>query len=542
VADAKLNQYPSGCAICSDRILNYDSKVTQSLKLAAACLLLVLGAFALPSSAQQTDDLTSRPFSPAPYRVGERLTYNISFSNFISAAHVELLVASRGTFFGREGLQLKGHLETNGVVNAALFAVNNDYITYVDPFTGLPFRSDQTIREASRTAETSADFNQPAGTAAIPSRSMGEVPGTYDFLSAIYRLRALPLSNGSTYALSLRNENQNYQIEIRVTGQEVIKTNVGSFNAIVCQVRIKNEAPGNSYSLRAYFSDDQRHVPVLIVTRLAAGEVRAELAGSAFVTPPTVTPTPTPTPVPGTPPRTPVTIPATPVSEETGPGDLPFKVGEQLNYQVFLPNISGAVALATFQVRARSKYFDHDGLFFTLNAQTTNALQKLFVATEAMSSYVDPKSLLPFRTELTASEGRRRSVSKLTINQDYGLATTENGQRIEIPIGTHDYLSYFYVVRTFNLTPGKRSAISILVNNKPKTLFITALKQESVQIGSQTVPAIQVSLTTDDPQGDKFQLRGWISGDRRHLPLRLTAVTELGPLRADLAIIPVTPQ
>ena len=523
--------------------------MNQRLKLAAACLLLVLGAFVLPSSAQQTDDLASRPFSPAPYRVGERLTYNVSFSNFISAAHVELLVASRGTFFGREGIQLKGHVETNGVVNAALFALNSDFVTYVDPLTGLPFHSEQTIRDASRTTETSAEYSQPSGTAARPSRSMDEVSGTYDFISAIYRLRALPLSSGATYALAVRNENQNYQIDLRVTGREAIKTNVGSFNTIVSQIRIRSESLG-SYSLKAYFSDDQRHVPVLIVTRLSAGEIRAELAGSAFVAPATVSPSPVPTPVRGTPPtKPPVATPRTPVSEEAGLGDLPFKVGEQLNYQVFLPKIPAAVATATFQVRARSKYFEHDGLWFTVNAQTTNALQRIFAASDVMSSYVDPRSLLPFRTELTFNEGRRRVVTRLTINQDYGTATTDKGERIEIPIGTHDYLSFFYVVRTFrltpptvNLTPSKQNAISILVNNKPKTLFITALKRENIQIGSQTIPAIQISLTTDDAQPDKFQIRGWISDDRRRLPLRLTAVTELGPLRADLDIIPVTSQ
>ncbi|HYU99664.1 MAG TPA: DUF3108 domain-containing protein, partial [Pyrinomonadaceae bacterium] len=86
------------------------------------------------------------------------------------------------------------------------------------------------------------------------------------------------------------------------------------------------------------------------------------------------------------------------------------------------------------------------------------------------------------------------------------------------------------------------SALSILVNNQPKTLFITALKRENVQIGSQTILAIQFSLTTDDADGDKYQIRGWISDDKRRLPLRLTAVTELGAIRADLAIIPVTSQ
>lgn len=516
--------------------------MTQRLKFPTACLLLVLGAFVLSSSAQETGDLTSQPFSPAPYRVGERLTYNLSFSNFISAAHVELLVAARGAFFGREGIQLKGHVETNGVVNAALFAINNDYITYVDPATGLPYHGQQTIRETARTTETSAEFNQPAGTAAIPDKRSASVPGTYDFLSAIYRLRALSLADGATYSLAVHDENQNYQIEVKVSGREVIKTNVGTFNTVVAQVRVRSGSGG--YSLKAHFSDDQRHVPVLIVTRLSAGEVRAELAGSGFVPTPTPppAPTPTPTPVAGTPPpRTPLVIPSTP-AEDPGTGDLPFKIGEQLNYQVFLPTVQSSVGMATFQVRARSKYFDHDGFQFTVSAQTTNALQRLFVANDSMSSYVDPKTLLPFHSEMIFNEGRHRYSGKLTINQDYGAVTTDSGNRIEIPVGTHDYLSLFYVLRTLNLAPPRRTALSILVNNQPKTLFITALKRESVQIGSQAVNAIQFSLTTDDADSDKYQLRGWISDDKRRLPLRLTAVTELGAIRADLAIIPVTSQ
>ncbi|HEV7396744.1 MAG TPA: hypothetical protein VGN86_09575, partial [Pyrinomonadaceae bacterium] len=64
----------------------------------------------------------------------------------------------------------------------------------------------------------------------------------------------------------------------------------------------------------------------------------------------------------------------------------------------------------------------------------------------------------------------------------------------------------------------------------------------TIQLGSQKIPAIQISLTTDDQQPDKFVLRAWISDDDRHLPLRLTAMTELGLLRADLAIVPLSHQ
>ena len=512
--------------------------MTQRLEFATASHLfviaLVLGAFVLPSSAQSTSDVVSQPFSPGPYRVGERLTFNVSFSNFISAAHVELLVAARGTFFGREGIQLKGHVETTGVVNAALFAINNDYITYVDPATGLPFHAQQIVRAASRTSETSAEFNQSAG--ALPSKETGEFAGTYDLLSAIYRVRALPLIDDASYNLSVRSESETYQVEVKVKGRQIIRTNAGSFDTIVTQVRIRNTSGANDYGIRVYFTNDQRHVPVLITAKLSAGEIRAELAGSEFIAVRTPPPGPGPTPTPR----------ASTLNPGAGNGraleGVPFKVGEQLNYQVYLPTIAAPVARATFQVGARSKYLNQDGLLFTVSAQTTNALQSLFVANEMISSYVDPETLLPFQTELNLSEGRTRVNRKLTIKQDYGRATTEKGERIDIPIGTHDYLSYFYVLRTFSLTINKVTAISILVNNKPKTLFFTPLKRETVQLGSQTISAVQISLTTDDPQPDKFQLRGWISDDRRRLPLRLTAVTKLGAIRADLAIIPVVSQ
>ncbi|MDQ5845104.1 MAG: DUF3108 domain-containing protein [Acidobacteriota bacterium] len=498
-------------------------------------LLLLFGAPASPSAAQNS---TNQPLSPAPYRVGERLTYNVSFSNFNTAAHVELLVAARGTFFGREGIQLKGHVETTGMVHAALFAINNDYITYVDPVSGSPYYSRQIVRTASRTSESSADFNQPAGTAA-PPKGTAQFFGNHDFLSAVYRVRALPLTEGTTYTLAVRDEKEIYEIEIRVRGRSVVKTSVGSFDTVMAQIKVRNNSRADDLGIRVYFSDDQRHVPVLITAKPSAGEIRAELAGSEFIATPPVPPAPGPSPVPASPAPPPTGNPTVSAGNETSLTGLPFRVGEQLNYQVFLPSIPSAAARATFQVRARSKYFNKDGVLFELNASTTNALQNIFFASDQIKSYADPKTLLPFQTEMNLAEGRRRSNIKLTINQDYGTATTEKGDRIEIPVGTHDYLSFFYALRTLNLVPPRRSAVSILVNNKPKTLFISALKREPLQLGSQTISAIQVSLTTDDPEADKYQLRVWLSDDDRRLPLRITAVTKLGAVRADLAIIPV---
>lgn len=516
-----------------------ESKHLKRLLTTFAASLMLL-ALAQSLAAQAKNEVADIAFSKAPYQVGERLTYHVTFSSFIDAAHIEVLVAERGTFFTRDGLQLRAHVETTGVVNAALYSINNDYTSYIDPETGIPYRTQQVIREGGRISDTSSEYNQPVGTTAIPPKlRLGEFPGTYDFISAIYRLRAQPLAQGGKYYFTVRSDLDQYNAELRVAGRELIKTNVGSFNTIVTEVRVPNDADANSYRIRIYFSDDERHVPVLITARHRSGDIRVELAGSEFITPTQPT-TPTNTSVITSPVTTPVR------GEQTAgaplPPELPFKAGEQLNFQVFLGTSTQPVANASFQVRARAKYFNRDGLQLTAKAQTVAAAARIFFANDLVNSYVDPNTLLPFRTELNLQEGRRRTTQILSIDQDRGTALTDKGLSIEIPVGTHDYVSVLYALRLFNLTPKKRNAVTLLVNNRPLTLFIEALKRETIQLGGQQIPAVQLSLTTDDPQADKYGLRLWVSEDRRRLPLRVTANTEIGPVRADLAIVPNSQQ
>jgi hypothetical protein len=504
---------------------------------------MTLALAVLQVAAQRQDEtVDSPPFSKTPYQVGELLTYNVAFSNFVDAAHVELLVAERGTFFSRDGLQLRAHVETTGVVNAALYSINNDYTTYVDPTSGLPFRTQQVIREGGRTSDTTSEYNQPVGTTAIPPKlRSGEIPGTYDFLSVLYRLRAMPLMQGGRYYFTVRSDLDEYNAELRVTGREMIKTNVGSFNTIVTQVYVPKNDDVNDYRIRIFFSDDERRVPVLVTARLRSGDIRVELVGSEFITP-TETGKPTNTPPPIIPP--PVINPGggNGVSGAPLPRELPFTAGEQLNFNIFLGTATQSVGTASFQVRARARYFNRDGLLLTVKAQTSAAASRIFFANDQVNSYVDPNTLLPFRTELNLIEGRNRTNQILTIDQDRGNVVTDKGIAIEIPVGTHDYISVLYALRSFNLAPPKRNAVTILVNNRPRTLFITSLKRETIQLGGQRVPAVQISLTTDDPEADKYGLRLWVSEDRRRLPLRITANTQLGIVRADLAIIPVDRQ
>lgn len=536
-------------------------RLIESLKVFRALMLIVFGLCAVAQS-QSRSDVTANPFSVAPYIVGEKLSYNVSFSNFPTAAHVELLVAGRGQFAGREGIELRAHVETIGVVSAALYSINNDYIAFVDPATGLPYRAQQVIREGMRAEEVTSDFNVAVGAPSLPSTQFVGSPGMFDFVSALYRLRALPLAPGAVYPITAQNGGKVFNAELRVTGRELLKTNVGSSNAIVTQLRVRGDSAANDYRVRVYFTDDERHIPVLLTARLRSGEIRAELASAellpATTTPPlvaggtpsgpTLTPTPRANSLPpgnraqplGPPGASVATNP--PLAGPTPLPELPFKVGEQLNFNFYIGNGAQPIGSASFQVRARAKYFNRDGLLLTSTMRTLGAMQGLFQVSDQINSYIDAASLLPFRTELNLLEGKRQNKWIISLDQNGGSALFDDGTRLDMPVNTHDLISVFYALRSFDQTQAKRTSVSLLINKRPRLLHITPLRRENIQLGGQQISAVELSLATADAQGDRFAIRLWVSTDRRRLPLRLTAQTPLGPVRADLAIIPTTLQ
>ena len=528
---------------------------TARVWLAAALAALCLCAAA--AGQQNRADVAGAPLWQAPYRVGERLTYTVSFSNFPTAAHVETLVANRGQLHGREGVELRAHVETIGVVSAALLALNVNQTTFVDAANGLPYRAQQSLVQNTRVQDVATDYNTPLVDPALAQgREVAVEAGTYDFLSALFRVRALPLAQGAVYALSVKQNETVYDAEVRVTGRETLKTNVGSSNAVVTEVRVHGNKQADEYRVRLYFTDDQRHVPVLISARHPAGEIRVELASAEFVgdsqaplADATQTPDPGITLPPGQvannarPPAAPTPTPArTTAPPAAAAADLPFKPGEQLNFNFYLGPNAQPAGSASFLVRPRARYFNREGLLLTANLQSAGAVQTLFPVSDQINSYVDASNVLPFRTELTLAEGRRRARFVVSADQQAGSALFEDGTRVEVPFGTHDLLSVFYALRSFDLTPGKRNSVSLLLNKRPRVLFITALRNAPVQLGGQNIPAVELAVSTNDPAGDRLSLRLWVSTDKRRLPLRLTATTPLGPVRADLAIIPTALQ
>lgn len=512
------------------------------------------GAMCLAIAAQEPALVTTEEnlAATAPYRVGEKLTYHVSFSNFADAGHVELLVADAGTYFNQPSVVLQAHLETSGVVSAALLSLNQDFYSYITPENGQPFRTQQVIHEgeiASRSLGES--YNQTVRASTLITSSSANsvtVGGEFDFLSALYRFRAFPLTAKGSYALNVRQGATTYRATLRVLGRMSVKTNAGTFPAWETEITTDKGA-ANDYRPRIYFSIDDRHVPLLIKLKHRSGDITAQLAGSEFI------PRPKQSSPVGTPPAisdsddlgdvaqpnsTPRTVS---MALETGNanskrlGTWPFQLGEQLNYNVYLTRIKEPVGTVTYEVVQRTSYNKRDALTLTVLAQTNAALQKIFTAREEITSIVDFATLLPLRSDMNMQEGRDKTVQQLNWEQEKGQVMAVNGgPRVEIPVGTHDYLSLFYALRSLNLTPKKRTAVALLINNRPRTLFIESLKTDTIELGNLKVPALYLALTLDDGAPDRYVMRLWVSDDARRLPLRMTATLAQGVVRADLQV------
>ncbi|HVF87369.1 MAG TPA: DUF3108 domain-containing protein [Pyrinomonadaceae bacterium] len=502
--------------------------------------LLTLLLLCVPTYAQSGNGMAT-PFSAPSYRVGERLTYNVSFSNFPTAAHAELRVGNRGNFYGRDGIELRAHVKTIGVVGAALYSIDDDFVSYVDPATGLSFRSQQLKHDDAPLG----DGPSPDGSEPPVEQKPSEFVGASDLLSALYRARSLPLSPGVVHPFVVQYDAIEYRAELKVAGRQLLRTNIGSFNTIVAHVRVPGNKEINAYRLQFHFTDDELHIPVLVTAQLAAGEIRAEIASAEVIAAPPITPLVATTPGANSttnPPVQPIDPRAVRYPAGAALPGLPFTAGEELNFNFFVGEQPQAIGKASLQVRPRGRYFNQDGLMLAAVLETTGAGQRLFPVNDQITSYVDASTLLPFRTELKLQEGRRRTNWAVSSKQELGTATFDDGTRLEIPVGTHDLISVFYALRSFDLTPPKRNAVSLLINKRPRLLIVTALQRQTIEVGGQRIPAVQLSLLTDDAQGDRFAMRLWVTTDARRLPVRLTATTPFGPLRADLAILPVSLQ
>jgi hypothetical protein len=174
---------------------------------------LITGAIAteFQSSAQQSG-LTPPPkpvisTAPAPgpsngpsLRIGEKLTFNVSWSNFVTAGRLELELVSQGAYFDRPGYQLRTRATTVGAVRTLFLELDDLYTSYVATGTMLPYRLVISNRRGASHADETVIIDQARGQAHFTDGSAVAIPqNTFDLPSLIYSLFVRYLHTVSVY-------------------------------------------------------------------------------------------------------------------------------------------------------------------------------------------------------------------------------------------------------------------------------------------------------------------------------------------------------
>jgi hypothetical protein len=91
-----------------------------ALIFAGICLIAVSAGFFFNQVSAQTASPVQTA-APTTFRVGERLTYNISLGKFANAGYAETYVVSRGKIANKEAVELRSKIKTNSFVSAAFY-------------------------------------------------------------------------------------------------------------------------------------------------------------------------------------------------------------------------------------------------------------------------------------------------------------------------------------------------------------------------------------------------------------------------------------
>jgi hypothetical protein len=464
-------------------------------------------------------DLSRPQTTPAGIRIGERLTYTISFQRYENVGYAETFAISRGKLGESEAVEIRMKIKTSGLLSA-IYPIEESRTTFTSPDTGNPLfirRSDNT---GVAVRETVSNF------LTTPVSGL-------DILTLLYKARQ---SAGSgSFVLIEGEKTYNVILQPQQNGEH-LKTDAGEFDTTISAVQSDYLLDNGIQSLKISFSNDDAHIPVLFRFKTSKGEIRAALSGSQIVEPEVETtplPQPTQTPKPVATPR-PTATPQPFIDNQPLPPDLGFSLGEKLDYRV--TNGNRVVGDISFQAKERKLVNREDSLFLLATVTSAEQGNGLFSTGDSITAQVSPETLAPFSIDIKFS-GPLAALSQTTKFDQRSGTVTAGATRIDSPIGTHCILSLLYAVRSFNLTPSKDAGnpvndtrVAVYWEGKTYIFTLRPSEPETITVNGQKVIAQRIVVNTGVPQFDRLGLKLWLSTDDDRVPLRIS----LGTYQADL--------
>lgn len=214
-----------------------------------------------------------------PFIVGERLIYDVAWGSFTSVGRASFEVRQQGMLGHNRVFEFYGEAVSTGPTRA-LVIVNDQMSSFVSLDQLTPVRTDLRLREGRRVKQVSAIFDWNKKSATLSSGTSVEIrPGTQDFLSLFYAVRASELKLGAAYNHLFLDANYRLQmITTKVVQQESIGGPLGTRDAL--KLDVLTPAPNQILLAQVWISNDARRLPLYLATRTRFGELRFQLTSA----------------------------------------------------------------------------------------------------------------------------------------------------------------------------------------------------------------------------------------------------------------------
>jgi Protein of unknown function (DUF3108) len=219
-----------------------------------------------------------------PFRPGETLTYDISWSWYLTAGVATLSVRDKRPAGGSSAYYIVAEGQPTGLV-AKLYTVYYKLDTLLDSRRLLPQRGSVYSQEGSRRRTRITIFDQAAARADYEVKTTTDVKTSFglardsqDALSAVYALRATPLKPNTSLVIPVCDGGKMYRVQFNVGRTEPVKIGDASVPAFRITTTIV-EATGASVGrpMTLWISADARHVPLQLKADLAVGSINLTL-------------------------------------------------------------------------------------------------------------------------------------------------------------------------------------------------------------------------------------------------------------------------
>jgi hypothetical protein len=214
-----------------------------------------------------------------PFAVGETLTYDVAWANYVTAGYATLAVREKKPSYGSVAYYITAEGQPVSLLQK-LYSLYYKADTLLDAYTLLPQRSSVYSNENGRERMKTTLIDQAkhaakyeVRTATVVNRTLTVPAYTQDLLSAVYVMRSIQLNAGAKMTIPVTDSGKVIKVQVTVGQRETIRTPAGTVPAWRVEPRVlgADATSAGAQSLALWISDDARRLPVKLAAEVAVG-------------------------------------------------------------------------------------------------------------------------------------------------------------------------------------------------------------------------------------------------------------------------------